>query len=132
MKFFILLSFLAFFGFSLLASAQETDSLAISSEISNHRAIHKDYLSIVYGPYSLKSNMAYVSLNGEDYQKIKLKRSKLFNRYDYNGLLKLLKKYNSQGWELVGKDFEFEEESGARVFIMMTRDSEEKKLSKND
>ena len=76
--------------------------------------------------------MAYVSLNGEDYQKIKLKRSKLFNRYDYNGLLKLLKKYNSQGWELVGKDFEFEEESGARVFIMMTRDSEEKNLSKND
>ncbi len=91
MKFFKLLSILTVFGFSIMASAQETDSLAVSPEVSNHKAIRKDYLSIVYGPYSFKYNMAYVSLNGEDYQKIKQKRSKLFNHYDFNGLIKLIK-----------------------------------------
>ena len=127
MKFFKLLSILTVFGFSIMASAQETDSLAISPEVSNHKAIQKDYLSIVYGPYSFKYNMAYVSLNGEDYQKIKQKRSKLFNHYDFNGLIKLIKKYNAEGWELIGEEFNFKEESGDYLFVMMARDSEELK-----
>ncbi|WBL25895.1 hypothetical protein [Zunongwangia sp. HGR-M22] len=131
MKFFKLLSFLAVFGCSLIASAQEKDSLAISSEASNHKAIQNDYLTIVYGPYSLKYYMAYVSLNGEDYQKIKQKRSKLFNHYDFNGLIKLIKKYNAEGWELIGEEFNFKEEGGDYLFLMMMRDGKEQNIEEN-
>ena len=126
MEFLKLLSFLAVFGISIIASAQETDSLVISSKVSNPKAIQKDYLTIVYGSHGLNSNMAYVSINGEEYEKIKQKKSKLFNLYDFNGLIKLIKKYNGEGWELVGKQFEFNDEGGDYLFVMMSRDSEEK------
>lgn len=127
MNFFKHLLFLIVLGISLSAVAQEVDSVAIHTETSNRKVIQKDYLTIVYKPYGLKTNMAYVSINGEDYQKIKNKRSKISNLYDYNGLIRLLKKYNAEGWELVGRRFDFEEQGDDHLFIMMTRENEEGK-----
>jgi hypothetical protein len=79
--------------------------------------IHEDYLTIIYTGFFIDTDKAYISINGEEHETITLTSKGLYN---YNEALKLMKKYNEQGWVLRCSNISFKENSDY-FFVLMSR-----------
>jgi len=73
----------------------------------------------------LSSSKIYISVNGEEYKEMKISKSEIDGKYDYNPLLNLIKKYNKLGWEIMNSNLSFSFDNKREkdyIFILMRRD----------
>ncbi len=73
----------------------------------------------------LSSSKIYISVNGEKYKEMKISKSEIQGKYDYNPLLNLIKEYNKLGWEIMNSNLSFSFDNKREkdyIFILMRRD----------
>lgn len=87
--------------------------------------VREDYLTIVFTGFFVNTQKAYISFNGEAFETLTL-TSKGY--YNYNEAIKIMKKYNEQGWILRNSNISFMEKSD-HLFILMSRKKGETEFS---
>lgn len=77
-------------------------------------------------PALLSSGRIYISVDGQQYIEEKVPASEVKNKYDYSYLIRLIKKFNREGWKLLNGDLSVVAEKNrqqGRIFILMTREN---------
>ncbi|MBS3807097.1 MAG: hypothetical protein KGY60_06295 [Bacteroidales bacterium] len=77
-------------------------------------------------PAFLSPGRIYISVDGQQYIVKKVPASKVKDKYDYSYLIRMIKKYNREGWKLLNGDLSVVAEKNSqqgRIFIMMKREN---------
>lgn len=115
MKKYFLFLFSAFICFNLFG--QLNDSLNLGAAVDTAK---EEYLTIVMKDVFINKQRAYVSMNGEHYDKYDFDSEGFYN---LNGLLRLMREFNEDGWVLKTSNLAFGKESSNYLFVLMIRKS---------